>query len=659
MKSANGTIRRSNGNRAAFTLVEMLVSVALVLLMMTMFTAIFQMATNSVSKQRVISETDQRARTFTTIMRADFAKSTFRNCFPFLPEEDSATTAIPFSNREGYVYISVNDPASGQDDIIQFSVNARQTQKNPDQSLYYGAASLLWDKIAENAGANTNTNLQFSPNQPEADEGDMSPNGTTGSDAAEISYFLRNGSLIRRIMLLRKPLPVSGEDLEIQPKSALGNGYFITNVAGGRFFFPANPAVTQTDFWKYFDFSAVPTFPFNSSVPNGVSFVGIDELSNDGTAAGSLGNPARRFGFNILTGMSREHESASTAGEFIGRYLQAETSADFAGEDFNWPMGNSSIGNPMDVTIPVVLNANSGLVEQFDGPFGRGGLRRVEDVLMSNVREFRVELWDTRIGRWVVPGHQMKKLHIDGTGNQYLVAGDYHILRNQQFDKDSGKYTYGPLQVPGGFTGTPHVFDTWHPQVERDFDGDTVTVDDIAENQAPYVPLKYYPPLQNATPPGPSPISMTGPTADPSAEYDPVAKRTNANRGYWNPNTEYFKDDVVFARRTLTVPGWNNNFGGGANTIFEWSADGPAIPKQSVHVAFRCRGRIDGTVGSGNSGATIPGWQSPGLSFADGELLWDAFDNTSPLRSVRITIRFIEPHSETPKQLSLIMPMTD
>jgi hypothetical protein len=276
---------------------------------------------------------------------------------------------------------------------------------------------------------------------------------------------------------------------------------------------------------------------------------------------------------------------------------------------------------------------------------------------MANVREFRVELWDSRLGRWVIPGHQMTKQYTDPMNQQFAIAGDYHILRNQQYDRISGKHTYGPLQIPGGFTGTPHVFDTWHPLVTRDFDGDSVLVDDIAENQAPYVPLKYYPPKQTVTPPNPpGPSSALMP--DPYGEYDPVAQRVNSNRGYWNPGIEYFKGDVVFARKIISVPGWNQNYGGGANTEFEWSADDAAIPKQSVHVAYRCLGKTDGST-SGFSGATPPGWQSPGLSFVDNELLWEGFDNTNPLKSVRITIRFIEPHSETPKQLTLIMPMTD
>jgi len=638
-----------NGSKRGFTLVEMLVSVTLVLLMMTMFTYIFQMATNSVSKQRIIAETDQRARSLTTILRADFAKRSMRYAFPFFPFEDTARTAVPFGNRQGYIYISCNNPASGQDDIIQFTVDARQIQTNPDQSLYYGAAQVLWDKIAENNGVTVNPSLQFSPNQPEADEGDMSPNGASGSSGAEISIFLRGGNLIRRVMLLRDPLPVSGGDLEIQPTSGVGNPFILgtSNSQSGsglpEFYLAGAPTVPQSDFWRFFDFSAVPEF--TGTVHSGMSLIGLNELANDGGATPSaLGRPHFRFGFSRLTGLSREHESATATAQFLGRYLQSETSADFPGEDFNWPLQTSSIGNPMDVTNVVSLNPTTGLVNEFDGPLGRGGMRRVEDVLMANVREFRVELWDSRLERWVVPGHQIVK----NAGTPQAIAGDYHVTRNAQWDSVSSRFTYGPLEVPTVNSGTPHVFDTWHPNVARDFDGDSVN--DIAEHQAPFYPLKYYPPLQTATPPGPTPVN----SSNPATEYDPVSGRTDANKGYWLNNQIYSVGDIVFARTKLAVPGWNDN----GNTEFEWSQDAAAIPNQSVHVAYRCVGVIDNSQPL-TSGATAPGWQSPGLRFVDGNLIWEGFSNASPLRSVRLTIRFTEPTSETPKQLTLIMPLTD
>jgi prepilin-type N-terminal cleavage/methylation domain-containing protein len=644
-----------NGSQRGFTLVEMLVSVALVLLMMTMFTSIFQMATTSVSKQRVIAETDQRARSLTTILRADFAKRSMRYAFPFLPFEDTALTAVPFGNRQGYVYISCNNPASGQDDLIQFTVDARQIQTNPDQSLYYGAAKMLWDRIAENNGVSVNPLLQFSPNQPEADEGDMFPNGASGSNGAEISIFLRGGNLIRRVMLLRDPLPVAAHYLAIQPTSGLGNQFFLTGGGGGSFFL-LNPNGTSgtvsDDFWRHFDFSAVPRNL--SDAPNGVDLVGIDALSNEGTTA--LGNPRFRFGFNPVVGpavgLSREHTSASLDASFLGRYLHSETSS----VDFNWPNAPSAIGNPMDVRNSAGLNTGNGIVTAFQGSFQRGGERRVEDVLMSNVREFRVEVWDSRLERWVVPGHQISRVHIAPDNTAHRVLGDYHVARNWQryasTEPNADSISYGPKQLPGS-ADIPHVFDSWHRGVIRNINVNAVN--ESAEIQAPYYALKYYPPDQDGST-NRAGVSQVGPAPfrnpDPRSEYDPVGRKTDVNQGYWRPNTPYEYSDVVFADRNLATPGWDAN----NDNLFDWSID--EIPRESIHIAFRCLGSVTGGTG-GTSGTSMPAWQSPGLQFVDNDLLWESFSNSSPLKSVRLTIRFTEPTSETPKQLTLVMPLTD
>lgn len=83
----------------------MLVSVTLVLLMMTMFAQIFSVATTSISKQRVISENDQKARSISTVIRGDVAKRTFTYPFPFYPGEDSATSPTPFGSRALVTFI--------------------------------------------------------------------------------------------------------------------------------------------------------------------------------------------------------------------------------------------------------------------------------------------------------------------------------------------------------------------------------------------------------------------------------------------------------------------------------------------------------------------------------------------------------------------------
>ena len=124
-------------NRQGFTLVEMLVSVALVLLMMSIFAGIFQMASNSMSAQRGISENDQRARSIQTILKADLEKRTFRTVIPYSPNEN-LSSPIRFNNREGYFYISVNDPADVTDDVIQFTVDMNVTVDNDDVTPVFG-----------------------------------------------------------------------------------------------------------------------------------------------------------------------------------------------------------------------------------------------------------------------------------------------------------------------------------------------------------------------------------------------------------------------------------------------------------------------------------------------------------------------------------------
>jgi type II secretory pathway pseudopilin PulG len=696
MRASDRRVQPLRTHRAAFTLVEMLISVTLVLLMMTMFTSVFQMATESLSKQRSIAASDQKLRSMTTTLRADFAKRSARQVFPFLPAESPSTTKFPFTGRPGYVYISCNDPASGQDDIIQFTVDSRQIQTNTDTTRYFGKASLLFDQVTLTPPpAPTTTSLLVNPNQPDADDGTMVPNGVAGSSAAEICYFLRGGNLIRRTMLLRDPLPVAGADLEVQPKSSRpgpNNGYFVPNPGvGGSFTVIKNPqaisnpnttpppvswgATTTQEFWRYFDFSAVPgnmsVLPVNTAnTPNNVEFIGIGALANDPTPNGvSLGLPYFRFGFNPVNGISREH-TEETIPIFFGRYLHAETSDD----DFKWPIAVSSIGNPMDVNNVVVLDDATAIVQEFQNFQGssRGGERRVEDVLQTGVQEFRVELWDDRLERYVVPGHNMTRTFVSG-GTSFVIRGDYHISRNAQFDGNSARITYGPLQLDPTSTGTPHVFDTWHPNAaigpinsqRRDFNNDLVS--NISEQQAPYYSLKYYPPKQNGTSVRSGTVQR-GPSSpllpDPVGEFDPLAVdipnarvgRTDANQGVWEPSATYFQGDIVFAgSSSSSSPGWDTN-----NDGFNWN--GPDIvPPQGVHIAYRCVGTVSGNA-SGVSDTTQPVWRSPGLRFVDNSvngLIWEGFNNFQPLKSVRLTIRFIDESSQQPKQLSLIIPMAD
>src|SRR5690606_1547292 len=115
-------------------------------------------------------------------------------------------TPPDFSLRQGYLYISENDPNNNADDVLQFTVDARNSSraragKKPEP--YYGRASLLTPDL--DGSGNVINDFIHNLNQPEFDNGQVIPDGTGASEFAQISYFLRNGNLHRRVVLVRKP----------------------------------------------------------------------------------------------------------------------------------------------------------------------------------------------------------------------------------------------------------------------------------------------------------------------------------------------------------------------------------------------------------------------------------------------------------------------
>lgn len=411
---------------AGFTLVEMLVAVALVVLMMTMFAQIFQLATGSMTKQKAIAENDQRARTLVTIIKNDLNARTFVDIRPFFPTE-SPSLDPNITKRQGYFYISESDINDDTDDLFQFTADLSQSGTN--DAVYFGkAANLLWD-TANHSGTST------WPNQPEFDDGQALPDNSATSPRAEISYFLRNGSLYRRVMLIRQPiLPASSPDGT--PKSgADGSGpiNLFTNpyeaVAGGG---------GGASFWADFDYSA-----YFSSADSKPKFHGNGDLNNATTSITLLSIPGMRFGFTPA-GVSREFlQSGSGAGAtftFIGRFTQQETSS----PAFGYPGWFS--GTAMDTSTSLSLGAD-GVVTAYNN-----GTRFADDLLLSNVHAFDVKVWDEGIGQFLDLGH--------------AVAGGNYNAGNRL-----NQY-YGPY--PSLQKARNNCFDTWNPTMIMDLDGDSV-----------------------------------------------------------------------------------------------------------------------------------------------------------------------------------------
>ena len=69
--------------RSGFTLVEMLVAVALTLLMMVIFAQIFALATDATVTMKGAAEKDQTIRMLDTVVRRDLKNRTFTTLIPW------------------------------------------------------------------------------------------------------------------------------------------------------------------------------------------------------------------------------------------------------------------------------------------------------------------------------------------------------------------------------------------------------------------------------------------------------------------------------------------------------------------------------------------------------------------------------------------------
>jgi type II secretory pathway component PulJ len=202
------------------TLIEMLVTVAVLVILMTILVQIFQAATGSVSTAQAYQQLDEQLRRLDGTIRADLEGVTAR----FTPPLDPAQNL-------GYFEYGENEFADNQgedsDDYIRF------TAKAPPERPFTGR---MW---VGNSAADPNFY-----------NGGAQP-VTITSEYAEIIYFLRNGNLYRRVLLVNP-------ELQSQIIPALGNT--------GYLWIPNNPAPTL----------ATPfTFPGGATV----SWQGVNDLS--------------------------------------------------------------------------------------------------------------------------------------------------------------------------------------------------------------------------------------------------------------------------------------------------------------------------------------------------------------------------------------------
>jgi prepilin-type N-terminal cleavage/methylation domain-containing protein len=176
--------------RRGVTLVEMLVTVAVLVIMMTILVQIFQAATGSVSAAQAYQQLDDQLRRLDGILRGDLEGVTAR----FTPPLDPAQNL-------GYFEYGENDYADLQgedcDDYIRFT--AKAPAGRPFTGRFWPGPWVNANGQAFGAippGQNTPGNLSSFPI-------------TITSDYAEIIYFVRNGNLYRRVLLVAPQLQSS------------------------------------------------------------------------------------------------------------------------------------------------------------------------------------------------------------------------------------------------------------------------------------------------------------------------------------------------------------------------------------------------------------------------------------------------------------------
>ena len=196
LKKTNAARRlaTTTAGRRGVTLVEMLVVVALLVLMMTVIVQIFQSATGAVSVAQTNSKLDDELKRFESTMRSDLEGVTASLTPPNNPEYNT-----------GYLEYSENAFADLQgedcDDTLRFTARA------PAGRPFVGR---MWvGPVQYSTTASINVT-----NQPIL----------VTSQTAEIIYFLRNGNLYRRVLLVvperQSALTQGGADL-VYPRSSL------------------------------------------------------------------------------------------------------------------------------------------------------------------------------------------------------------------------------------------------------------------------------------------------------------------------------------------------------------------------------------------------------------------------------------------------------
>jgi prepilin-type N-terminal cleavage/methylation domain-containing protein len=252
----NGQRTRDAAVRRGVTLVEMLVTVAILVLIMAVVAQVFQAATGAVSTAQAIQDLDGQLRRLESMIRSDLGGATAK--FTPAPLYPMGPFGLDPLQNLGYFEYGENEFADSQgedgDDYLKF------TAKAPVGRPFTGRIFLPPPQpINGNPALSQAQIAQYLASQPI----------TITSEYAEIIYFLRNGNLYRRVLLIAPE-----RQSTITP--AVNNSGLDQN--GAQFPFQPSAIVGSNSQWP-----AVGNVPF-------LSWQGVNDLSarpaSRGNAAG-------------------------------------------------------------------------------------------------------------------------------------------------------------------------------------------------------------------------------------------------------------------------------------------------------------------------------------------------------------------------------------
>ena len=237
----------------------MLVTLAILLLMMTVIVQIFQAATGALNAAQVYQELDNQLRLLDLTIRSDLGGVTCKLTPPNNPK-----------NNTGYLEYGENEFADVQgedsDDYIRF------TAKAPAGQPFTGR---MWIRAAYYNATNGTATANQLP-QPI----------TITSEYAEIIYFLRNGNLYRRVLLVAPALQSTIEPSvnNVNPNAPFNGAGFFPVALGGN---PVGLSGNQVSWQAVNDLSAHPA-------TTGAPYQGNSVILN---ALGDLTNRENRFAY--------------------------------------------------------------------------------------------------------------------------------------------------------------------------------------------------------------------------------------------------------------------------------------------------------------------------------------------------------------------------